>query len=163
MKLNNIWKKNLESNIVTESMLGEVIHSYNKRAKNMRDKEGAYHYCRYGYSNQYSEKKKLYYSRKDELLRFATPCAVHIVERVRKRRYEPDRRFEEYYLLYKVGDYTFHAPINNPSDYKLPIVNIGDLETHGLSTDQLISVQTCEKVYKGLNDGSLKYVNEVEQ
>ena len=66
--------------------------------------------------------------------------------------------FKEYYLYYKVADHTFHSPIDNPGDYNLPIVNIGNLETYGLPTDQLISVQTCEKIYNGLMDGSLSFI-----
>lgn len=191
------WENNLKSHIVTPYMLGAVIYSYNKRAKNMRDKEREYRrYQFYGCGRdkeKCSKKKELYYSRKDVLLGFESPCAVHIVERIGRHRIydyqseynnarmsgkdivyrscywdEDENRevrfcdiavpFQEYYLYYKIGDYTFHSPIENLDNYELPVVNIGDLQTRGLPTNQLLSLRNCDRIYRGLKNGSLSYV-----
>ena len=198
MRISENFKKNLRANIVTPSMLGAVLYSYNKRAKNMRDQEREYRcfnrYDKYDNAEKYREKKEFYYSRKEKLLGMLSPTEIHAVMREKRKRiyeYQPeysaailsgdvvhencywDREkggeiwfcdvsvpFEEHYLYYQVGDYSFHSPIDSPDKYKLPLRNIGNLETYGESTDNLLSVQSCEKIYKGLQEGTLTYVHE---
>lgn len=158
MKIPSEWEDNLKIHIVTPYMLGAVIYSYNKRAKNMRDSERWFRWSDGNISKKYRKKKEFYYSRKDVLLGFESPCSVHIVERKDYRDWDIVEYFKEYYLYYKVGDYTFHSPITNPKLYELPVVNIGDLQTRGLPTNQLLSLRNCDRIYRGLKNGSLKYI-----
>lgn len=50
MKLSKEFQKNLKNGIVTKEMLSEAIYTYNKRAKNMRDKARVYRRTRF-YTN----------------------------------------------------------------------------------------------------------------
>lgn len=67
------FSKTIDKGIVTEEILGEVIYSYNKRAKNMRDKaiEYSYYYNCRDYYFEYKSKKEHYYKCKDKLLLFS--------------------------------------------------------------------------------------------
>lgn len=83
-------KKCLKEGVVSKEMLGMALYSYNKRAKNMRDKEREYRdYARsnYFYHDKYDnegktrEKKEEYYRKKEELLKYLQPCAIHHIIR----------------------------------------------------------------------------------
>lgn len=173
-------KKNLAKGEVTMEMLGMAAFSYNKRAKNMRDKEREYrnYYRRhwyyddkYGTVKKYKDKKDEYYGKKDECLAFAKPIALHIVERESTYRvwneicedydYCTDK-FNEYYLLYTIGSYRFHHPITEEEFKKMkstmPVEEIGDLETEGEDVGNLMSVQTADKIRNGLKTGEYRLV-----
>lgn len=180
MKITKSEKEHLMKNEVTQEMLGKATFSYNKRAKNMRDKEREWRsyyrrnrYCedRYGTVDKYEEKKEDYYKRKDECLSFVEPTALHIVER--ERTYDEwDEEYEEYisetyyfpeyYLLYTIGTYRFHHPITAEEFHKwentLPVEEIDDLETEGEDVDNLLSVQTADKIRKGLKSNTYQLV-----
>lgn len=181
MKNSNQIRKHLEKGEVTNEMLGMAAFSYNKRAKNMRDQERAwrdyyrenrYYKDTYGTVDKYMDKKDEYYSRKDECLSFVAPTALHIVERTRIMRewdaeresYEPydTISFCEYYLLYTIGTYRFHHPITEEKFKEmkntLPVENIGDLVTEGDDIEELMSVQTADKIRNGLKAGTYKLV-----
>lgn len=201
---NKEYSKNLKAGIVTEHMLAEAIYSYNKRAKNYRDKEADYRYTRrhnryfydrYDNEGKCCEKKEEYYRRKDELLHYIKPICIHVVTRQGGKKiysyqkafkniededvirfgsyydYERDEEvyfavvpdpFEEYYLFYKLGDYSFHHPITDPKEYPdLNVNDIGNLETYGREITDLMSVQMADKIRNGLKEGLLhiKFLN----
>jgi len=175
MKQTNDVKKNLKNGVVTQEMFGSAIFSYNKRAKNMRDKEREwrdyyrgqrYLYDKYDNEGQCRAKKEEYYSRKADCLKFVKPTALHIVERERTCRewdeylneWDYDTyTFYEYYLLYKIGTFSFHSPITK-EEYDalkdtLPTEELYDFETHGEDIEELMSVQTANKILNGLKSG----------
>ena len=90
---------NIKKGVVTEEMLGMALYSYNKRAKNMRDKRNEYRRNRwYSYhDNAETAEKRMehYYECKDELISYLSPIAIHLVERNRRTRvysYEKEYR-----------------------------------------------------------------------
>jgi hypothetical protein len=180
MRVTNETKMNLKNGLVTMEMFGEAIYSYNKRAKNMRDKESEWRsfyrhnrYCHDEYDNvgKYKAKKEEYYTKKDDCLKFAQPTALHIVERERTCREWNDfmdewdydtYTFYEYYLFYAIGEFSFHSPITK-EDYEkmketLPTEELFDFETYGKDIDELMSVQTADKILKGLKNGEYKLI-----
>lgn len=73
-----------------------------------------------------------------------------------------ERGDDRYYLLYQVGGYSFHHPIDEDlaKYYKeLPQKNIGVLSTYGASTDNLLSVQFVRKVLELINSGNYQLVS----
>lgn len=175
-------KKNLAKGEVTDEMLGMAVFSYNKRAKNMRDQErewrdyyrrNRYHKDTYGTVDKYKDKKDEYYRRKDECLAFAEPTALHVVERERTLREWDDTlgnyvfkttTFNEQYLLYSIGTYRFHHPIAEEEfhrlEHTLPVEAIDDLVTEGDDIEELMSVQTADKIRNGLKSGVYRLVSD---
>lgn len=107
------FEKNLKDGIVTKEMLGMVIYSYNKRAKNYRDKEREYREYRYDKFNneeKYRDKKDELYRCKEKLLSFVEPFMLHL-ETIRKNKTVRFYSYEdEYYTIdenkvVKTGDY----------------------------------------------------------
>lgn len=157
MKTPKEYTAALNSGIITKQILGEVIYSYNKRAKNMRDNEhNAREYQRYHryaiYDNawNYQNKKMEYYEKKDTLLEFVEPTSIH---HIIHRNYYGDK--EEFFLFYSVGNHTFHSPItaDDAAAAELPITELDSLLTFGHETDTLLSVQFCDKVLAKLTSG----------
>lgn len=161
-------------------MLAMAAFSYNKRAKNMRDKEREwreyyrshrYYKDNYGTVYNYQLKKDGYYRRKDECLSFTEPTALHIVERDCKvkvwdaehRFYEYEsRKMNEYYKLYVIGTYRFHQPITE-SEFEvlkntMSVEEIWNFETDGEDVVNLMSVQTADKIRNGLKKGEYRLV-----
>lgn len=153
----------VKNGIITDEILGSCIFSCNKRAKNYRNKKrestkGTFKYFDY----EYMEEK--YYSMKDEFLSILKPECVH--KEIRTYHHFDYRNFEvdwtkttiRYYLLYRVGSFSFHHPISEdavPAD--LPVKEIGALETTGWPSSDLLSVQFCEKVLKLIRSGNYTY------
>ena len=164
MRINKDWKKNLESNMVTEKMLSEVIYSYNARGISLKKLAEKWRYIDPDTGYQFEEDSKYYFSLKNKLLRFATPCKIHAIEYRWRSHSHPDIATDYwYYLFYKLGNFTFHRYTPKPSDYNLPIVSIDSLESFENPREYPLSEKTCDKIYEGLCEGTLKYVNEVEQ
>lgn len=169
MKTPSVFSKNLKNGCVNYEMLGACIYSFNKRAKNFRDNiRDLVQRRRYAswWEKEYiqksidsaSEKRDEYYGYKDYFLALLKPCEIHKVRRWNERLEEV---FNEYYLYYKIADYSFHHPIteNEISDYNLEVVELPiDFSTEGAYIDDLISVQFAKKVYQGLKNGSLQLV-----
>jgi hypothetical protein len=200
-------QNNLKKGLVTTEMLCMVLFSYNKRAKNMRDKEreyrenerlrriyNHYYYDKYDNEGKAREKKEEYYKKKEELLKYLSPSAIHHVIRERHRKvydyekeyteipddnvirqgsyYDRDEedyvffkvvpdKFIEKYLFYEILDYSFHTPLHDDEiQYNIPVVELEDLDTFGKDIHELMSVQMCDKIRLGLQNGILHYVNE---
>ena len=68
--------------------------------------------------------------------------------------------YEEYryYLFYKVGNKSFHSPLEalKINQYDLEIINIDNLNTFGEDVSKLISAQFCDKVISMISNQTLK-------
>ena len=72
--------KNLKNGIVTKEMMSMVLYSFNKRAKNYRDKEHEYRknrYDNYGNEEKFRDKKEEMYNAKEKLLTYLEPKCIH--------------------------------------------------------------------------------------
>ena len=94
------YKKYLNEGICDEQMLGDVIYSYNKRAKNHRDKSNQYR--RYGYDKYDNEGKSreimgTYYGKKNKLLKLfpdKIQCIHKHTIKNRRRVYDYQNEYE---------------------------------------------------------------------
>lgn len=164
MRTPKAYTDNLEKGIVTEQMLCDVLYSYNKRAKNWRDKKRQYKhsYATYSYVwfNNALENEQKYYSYKSEILSLLEPKCIH--EEVFENDYET---IVQYYLLYEIGDHSFHHPIQKDEikDYpNLKVERIEQLITKGATANNLLSSQFADKVREALLEGSAKIVTNTE-
>ena len=153
---------NLENGIVTEQMLCDVLFSYNKRAKNWRDKKRQYKHSyatnSYTWFNNALENEQKYYQYKTEVLQFIEPTCIH--EEYIENDFE---MIIQYYLFYVVGDHSFHHPIEKEDVAKyseLEVVRIEQLMTKGTSGTRLLSSQFADKVREKLLAGEAKIVKE---
>lgn len=151
---------NLENGIVTEQMLCDVLYSYNKRAKNWRDKKRQYKHSyaanSYAWFNNALENEKKYYEYKSEILSLLKPECIH--EEHLENDYE---MIIQYYLFYVVGDHSFHQPIHKEDVVKHPELNVVKIEqllTKGANSDRLLSCQFADKVRIMLLSGEAKIV-----
>jgi hypothetical protein len=164
MKTPKSYIENLDNGIVTEKMLCDVLYSYNKRAKNWRDKKRQYKYSyaanSYVWFNTALDNEKKYYEYKSELLNLIEPECIH--EEILENEYET---IYQYYLFYEIGDHSFHQPIikDNIANYpNLKIKRIEQLITHGLTSDNLLSCQFADKVREKLINGEAKITKNVK-
>ena len=156
--------ENLDKAIVTEHMLCDVLFSYNKRAKNWRDKKRQYKHSyatnSYAWFNNALENEQKYYNYKSEILSLLTPNCIH--EEYLENDYE---MIIQYYLFYVVGDHSFHSPIKKEEVINYPdleIVRIEQLITKGASGNKLLSCQFSDKVREMLLAGEAKIVKNSE-
>ena len=153
---------NLENGIVTEQMLCDVLFSYNKRAKNWRDKKRQYKHSyatnSYTWFNNALKNEQKYYQYKTEILQFIKPTCIH--EEYIENDFE---MIIQYYLFYVVGDHSFHHPIEKKDVDKyseLEVVRIEQLTTRGASGTRLLSSQFADKVREKLLAGEARIVKE---
>lgn len=149
METPKIYTNNLKEGIITMEMLGASLYSVNKRAKNCRDQRRSYSRSSWYHADRaaekYEQKMEDYYDMKDYLLDIVKPSCIHTV--VRHCRWGGER--QEYFLFYRVGNYSFHHPVDEEQlgNYsELPIKDIGSLSTFGTCTNDLISVQFVRKL-----------------
>lgn len=154
------YTENLEKGIVTEQMLCDVLYSYNKRAKNWRDKKrqykNSYSINSYAWFNNALENEQKYYGYKSDILNLLQPECIH--EEILENDYET---IIQYYLFYVVGDHSFHHPIKKEDIINYPNLNIVKIEqliTHGATGDRLLSSQFADKVRESLLNGKAKIV-----
>ena len=157
--------ENLERGIITEEMLCDVLYSYNKRAKNWRDKKRQYKHSyamnSYVWFNNALENEQKYYDYKSEILALLEPECIH--EEILENDYET---LIQYYLFYVVGDHSFHQILPKEDIAKYPnlkVVRIEHLITHGAKADRLLSCQFADRVREALLDGSAKFVKNTEK
>lgn len=153
MKTPKKYSDLVNQNKITEEILGEVIYSINKRAKNWRNQKRKYkNYLldQYdSYDNAVDNEKKYYKMKSDMLEKFMYKLV----------RYKLDDSL--YYLYYKIGGYTFHQPIEKSEleNFKdLDVDVLEDFETFGRDSTELLSVQFCKKVYEKFIDNKLEIV-----
>lgn len=121
MKTPKKYNDMLKNGEITTNVLGEVIFSFNKRAKNYRDQErkyrhenfmkhlrNRYYYDKYDNDIKNREKKEEMYKKKEILLDYLKPSCIHIEtkEQTRKNRY------------YDYED-KYHDIIENKNKYKI--------------------------------------------
>ena len=152
--------ENLEHGIVTEQMLCDVLYSYNKRAKNWRDKKRQYKHSysinSYSWFNNALENEQKYYGYKTDILNLLEPECIH--EELLENEYET---IIQYYLFYVIGDHSFHHPIKKEEICNYPnlkVVRIEQLITHGTTGDKLLSSQFADRVREALINGEAKIV-----
>jgi hypothetical protein len=102
------YKDNLNNGIVTVPMLEDVLFSYNKRAKNWRDKAREYRqksrdnyfgYDKYGNEENAKEKMMQLYEKKSDILSLCSDqlTAIHKIARSRRERIEDtEDEFDKY-------------------------------------------------------------------
>lgn len=104
MKTPKNYTENLKNGIVTEEMLEDVLFSYNKRAKNYRDKESYYRSNypddKYNNADKAKEMKEELYNKKSKILQHCTNhlAAVHYLTLFRRERIYD---YNEDYSLYR--------------------------------------------------------------
>ena len=156
MRTPKIYIENLEKGIVTERMLCDVLFSYNKRAKNWRNKKRQY---KHSYStnslkwfNDALSNEQKYYNYKSQLLHLLTPTCIH--EEVYENEFET---IYQYYLLYSVGGHTFHEPITKEQidNHKgLEVIRIESLITKGASGGKLLATEFADQIREALLSGN---------
>lgn len=107
MKTPKAYQKMLACDQLTDELIGQVIYSINKRAKNYRDKAADYRHDRFDrYNNfqQYQDKKVDCYQMKDDLLDLYLPLAIHTSQYDKRRRiydYESDYQSQRKNSIYE--------------------------------------------------------------
>lgn len=102
MKTPSSYSKLLKQGKITKQILGEVIYSYSKRAKNYRDQKRKYKSYRYDNYNNYEknkEKEEEYYSKKGHLLSYLEPSCIHKEHKINNKRVRYYSYEQEYYEL----------------------------------------------------------------
>lgn len=162
MRTPKAYIENLDKGIVTEEMLCDVLFSYNKRAKNWRDKKRQYKHSystnSYTWFNNALENEQKYYTYKSEILSLLTPECIH--EEYLESDYE---MIIQYYLFYVVGNHSFHHPIQKEDVINYPnleVVRIEQLVTKGASANRLLSSQFADKVREMLLAGEARIVKK---
>lgn len=126
-----VYKNLLSQGILDEQMIADVIYSYNKRAKNFRDKAREYRrryndywrYDKYDNEGRALEEMKKYYNKKDALLSLFDEKAICIHRHTIKKR----RRVYDYEKEY--ADITDYVYVNSYYDgYKEDYVCFVDIE-----------------------------------
>ena len=166
MRINNLYKKQLKEGLISESLIGAIIYSYNKRAKMYRDKE-----YKYVYSNDLlmtqdeidklikktrCEKESMYLC-KNFLLGLFKP--VDITKEVCVE--SDGAASKKYYYKYIIGGRSFHYPIYDTSvlgvEYDIPVRRAyKHFETRKEYEDNLLALDFCNEVIKGLKCGKYK-------
>jgi len=149
---------NLNSGI-TEELIGQVVYSYNKRAKHYRDIKDI-------------EMKDEMYGKKEFLIKNYKPVEVHMSKRnveyydypdgeyinyEDRWMYKANKEVVEVFNYYNIGGYGFHQPLDriddcNIKEFKseLNIKDIGDLQTFSVPFDELLDLDICEYIVKNI-------------
>ncbi len=80
MRTPAIYSKMVKEGYITKDVLGEVLYSINKRAKNYRDKKRKYMNFkndRYNNFEKAEEQEEVFYSMKDNILKNMLPVEIH--------------------------------------------------------------------------------------
>jgi hypothetical protein len=159
--------KTLKQGIVTPEILGYAAYSVNKRAKNWRDKESEYRDIRrhnrywndkYDNEGKAREKKEEYYDYKESICKMFKPSKVHsFTEWKWDRDLQEEYPVEKYFLYYEFGGFSFHQPVDDVENLKLPVEQLDDdFETFGADIHGLMSMQMVNKIMNGINNGQYK-------
>lgn len=120
---------------ITSQILGEVLYSINKRAKNWRDKKKEYKSLRYDRYDNYEkalEQEQNYYRMKENILKKLEPIAIHkeiIVSEYIRKVYDYDIDYcdindsevisESEYFDREIGDYIQFKKVREKSEKEL--------------------------------------------
>lgn len=87
MKTPTEYNKMIKEGYITKNVLGEVLFSINKRAKNWRDRKRQYSYSYYEKSyDDAVENEKKYYEMKDDILSLFSPLCIHVDVKYKTKR-----------------------------------------------------------------------------
>ena len=173
MRLPYKYKKNYQDGKVTYEMICDCIYSLHQRLKRYNDRYELYsNWLRHSEFVTASLKKRVndpykivceYTNVAMDLLMYLRPCEIH-----KHRRWDADeqKEHEDYYFIYKEGDYVFrkHIPAGCAKQFGLNIIEM----TQDLYTERrekltdLLSLQFVKIIYIGLRDGTLKIVHDIE-
>lgn len=161
------YVRNFNNGIITNEMLESAIFTYNKRAKNCRDRQlermadreyrqdmGMRNYDKYHNEQKYRNEKLKYYNKKAELLKLVKPSAIHLIIHENGKK--------TYFLFYQFKNHSFHSPISKERMKRmedLPIVTLDDLVTEGKDVNDLLSVQFADKLLALVRSGNYKLVD----
>lgn len=95
------YNKLLKENKITEEIIGEVLYSFNKRAKNFRNEKIKYRGRNdvYGNYQKNKDKEEEYYSKKEHLLKLFDPVEIHKDTKVKNKRiriYDYEMNYYDY-------------------------------------------------------------------
>lgn len=113
MKTPSDYLESLKVGKVTPKIVGDVTYSFNKRAKNMRDKEREYRelssnrrfFDIHDNEEKYRNKKEGYYQKKEAILNLHKPVCIHEVKRRVNDTLEGDFDKSSYESLIEYGSY----------------------------------------------------------
>lgn len=77
---------------------------------------------------------------------------------------EVEYEFKECFLLYKIGNHTFHTPVDEDDEVYQSFVNRGQVEeltdfvTYGADVSDLISMQFVKKLIRLIESGNYTYI-----
>jgi hypothetical protein len=119
------YSENLKKGIITPSMLEDVLFSYNKRAKNYRNRARKYRENKYDSELQCEEKMDLLYSRKSDILSYCKNelKAIHKLTFEKRIRIEDDDpeyyEYESEIEKYERGESSKVVYMNSYFDYDI--------------------------------------------
>lgn len=96
------YSRMLNKGFITKDVLGEVLYSINKRAKNYRDVKRKYMNFkndRYNNFEKSEEQEELFYSMKDNILKNMLPIEIHKDTKIKKYTTKVYDYEEEYYTI----------------------------------------------------------------
>ena len=77
---------------------------------------------------------------------------------------EVEYEFKECFLLYKIGNHTFHTPVDEDDEYYQSFIKSGKVEelhdftTYGADVSDLISMQFVKKLVRLIESGNYTYI-----
>lgn len=135
MKTPTKYNTLIKNGKITSQILGEVLYSINKRAKNWRDKKKEYKSLRYDRYNNYEkalEQEQNYYRMKENILNKLEPIAIHkeiIVNEYVRKIYDYENEYysindsevidENGYIDRETGDYISFKKVREKSEKEL--------------------------------------------
>ena len=161
------YKRNYREGKVSREMICECIYSLNQRRKRYSEKYHQYYYwLRHStyvtdslkqWVNTCYKKACEYDNAVTYLILCLRPCEIH-----KHRRWDEDeqKEHEDYYIIYKEGNYVFRRHILSgfADRYDLNVIEMLEdpyTEIQEELTD-LLDIKFVKKVYKGLMNGTLK-------
>lgn len=159
MKTPKHYNDLIKQNKITKDMIGEVLYSINKRAKNHRDKKREYsrsrHYTKFDYAELSEEKEKEYYKMKSDILAKFEPIKIHeeLKFKVKRRRIyskeeievDGEFGFEGYEYIGRNKEY--FEIMNNKSEYT--ILKRGSF-SQDYETIDFVDISEGKELYKKL-------------
>jgi len=175
MKTSKHYMDCINNRTITEEIIEACLYSVNKRAKNHRDRareaEYRYRYDYYGVGINERMKMEEMYNMKDTMLETLSPVCAHYVERDYKvpseAPYDCCETYDSYkecFLLYKIGNHTFHTPVDEDDEYYQSFIKSGKVEelhdftTYGADVSDLISMQFVKKLVRLIEIGNYTYI-----
>lgn len=178
MKTPKEYNNLIKENKITFSILGEVLYSINKRAKNWRNKKREYRINKYDKYNNYEkalEQEQMYYKMKSNILARLKPTCIHKEIKVKDvitkvYDYEPeyldediDTIVESYYFDRDLNRDVFFKKVKDViyTDLYYLFYEVGDFTFHNpIEESDIIKYELDVKIIDNLNTNG-KDINEL--